>query len=98
MKLTSAPLDFKEKKILYKPYKSTKSGKKGMVYVKSKDGNPKLIHFGDANMEDFTQHKDPKRKASYCARSGGITDKSGNKTGNNKDSANYWSRSVLWSC
>ena len=75
---------------------STKKGKKKMVYV-MKDGKKRLIHFGDSNMEDYRQHKDPKRRASYLARSGGIKDKSGNLTKNNKNSANYWSRKVLWS-
>lgn len=96
MALGVAPKDFKEKKPLYKPYKSSKSEKKGMVYVK-KDGGKRLIHFGQKNMQDFTQHKDQKRRKSYCARSGGITDKSGKKV-LNKDSANYWSRKVLWNC
>ena len=30
------------------------------------------------------------------ARSGGIRDKSGRLTKNNKNSANYWSRKILW--
>ena len=93
MTLTKAPTDFKTKKPLYKPYKSTKSGKKGMVYTKNG-----LIHFGDASMQDFTQHKDKDRKKSYCARSGGIKDGSGNLTKNNKESPNYWSRKILWNC
>ena len=96
MKLSKPPNDFKTKKPLYKPYKSDKAGKKGMVYVKSSSGGVKLIHFGDANMKDFTQHKDPKRRASYLARSGGIKDKDGKLTKNNKNSPNYWSRRVLW--
>tara|TARA_R100001086_G_scaffold135323_1_gene70447 strand:+ start:962 stop:1264 length:303 start_codon:yes stop_codon:yes gene_type:complete len=93
--LSPAPADFKEKKPLYKPYKSTKQGKKGMVFVK-KDGGKRLIHFGDANMKDFTQHKDPKRKENYLRRSGGIRDKSGKLTANDKNSANYWSRHINW--
>jgi len=91
MALTKAPANFKTVKPLYKPYKSTKQGKKGMVYTKKG-----LIHFGDSSMQDFTQHKDEKRRASYCARSGGIKDKSGKLPG--KDSANYWSRKILWKC
>jgi phage gpG-like protein len=87
--------EFREKKPLYKPRKSTRKGKKGMVYVK-KDGKKRLIHFGDSSMKDFTQHKDPKRRKSYLARSGGIRDKSGRLTKNNKNSANYWSRRVNW--
>ena len=93
--LTAAPADFKTSKPLYKPYKSTSKGKKGMVYVK-KDGKKKLIHFGDASMSDFTKHKDTQRKKNYLTRSGGIRDKSGNLTANNKNSANYWSRHINW--
>lgn len=66
-----------------------------MVYVK-KDGSKKLIHFGDASMQDFTQHKDKQRKKNYLTRSAGIKDKSGNLTANNKNSANYWSRKINW--
>jgi len=96
-KLTKAPANFKTVKPLYKPYKSSKAGKKGMVYVKgSAAGSRRLIHFGDSSMQDFRQHKDQKRRTSYCARSGGIKDKSGKRPG--KDSANYWSRKILWSC
>ena len=82
-------------KPLYKPMKSTKSGKKMMVYV-MKDGKKRLIHFGDSNMKDFTQHKDEARRKSYLARSGGIKNKEGKLTKNDKNSANYWSRKVLW--
>lgn len=84
MKLSKAPADFRTKKPLYKPYKSDKKGKTGMVYTKKG-----LIHFGDSKMG---QHpNDPKRKASYCARSSGIKGKE------SKDSANYWSRR-MWKC
>ncbi len=96
MVLTKAPANFKTVKPLYKPYKSSKAGKKGQVYVKSDSGGKRLIHFGDSSMQDFTQHKDEKRRASYCARSGGIKDKSGKLPG--KDSANWWSRKILWKC
>ena len=90
-----APINFNIDKPLYKPYKSNKSGKKGMVYV-MKDGKKRLIHFGDSSMQDFTQHKDKDRRKNYLARSGGIKDKSGGLTKNNKNSANYWSRTILW--
>jgi len=80
---------------MYKPYKSSNAKKKGMVYVSS-NGGKKLIHFGDANMKDFTQHKDPARRKNYLARSAGIKDKQGNLTAQNKNSANYWARKMLW--
>ena len=95
MVLSSAPADFKTKKTLYKPYKSTSKGKKGMVYVK-KEGGVRLIHFGDSTMSDMTKHKDKKRQKSYLARSGGIRNKQGKLTANDKNSANYWSRKVHW--
>jgi len=82
-------------KELYKPFPSKAKGKKKSVYV-MKNGKKKLIHFGDANMEDYTSHKDDKRRASYLARSAGIKDKNGNLTKNDKNSANYWARKVLW--
>jgi len=82
-------------KPLYKPFKSSAKGKKMSVYV-MKDGKKRLIHFGDSNMQDYTQHKDDKRRKSYLARSGGIRDKSGKLTANDKNSKNYWAHRVLW--
>ena len=95
MTLKTAPADFKKNKPLYRPYKSTKSGKKGMVFVK-KNGQVRLIHFGDSSMQDFTQHRDKKRRASYLARAKGIKDKSGKLTWKDKNSANYYSIKYLW--
>jgi hypothetical protein len=43
LKLVKAPADFKTNKPMYKPYKSDKSGKDGMVYVKSSSGVACLI-------------------------------------------------------
>ena len=80
---------------LYKPVKSNKKGKKGKVFV-MKNGVKRLIHFGDSNMEDFTQHRDPVRRKSYLARAKGIRDKQGNLTWKDKSSPNYWSVRVLW--
>ena len=90
-----ATKQWKESKPLYKPVHSSNPKKKGMVYVK-KDGAKRLIHFGDASMKDFTQHKDPKRRKNYLARSGGIKNKAGKLTKNDKNSANYWSRTINW--
>lgn len=95
MTLNAPPKDFKKDKPLYKPVKSSNTKKKGMVYVKD-DGKTKLIHFGDAKMQDFTQHKDKERRKNYLARSAGIKDKQGRLTANNRNTANYWSRKKLW--
>ena len=94
-KLIKAPVDFKETKKLYIPYISSNKKKKGMEYV-LKENRKRLIHFGDSSMEDYRQHKDPKRRKNYLSRSAGIRDKYGNLTKNNKNSANYYSRKWLW--
>ena len=82
-------------KPLYKPFKSNVKGKKMSVYV-MKDGKRKKINFGDSNMQDFRQHKDPVRRKAYLARSAGIRNKEGKLTKNDRTSPNYWSRRVLW--
>jgi len=93
--MPKATKEWKEKKPLYKPVKSSNPKKKGMVYVK-KDNKKRLIHFGDSSMQDFTQHKDKERRKNYLARSGGIRNKEGKLTKNDKNSANYWSRKINW--
>jgi len=71
-----------------KPKRTPGASKKFAVLAKAGD-QVKLVRFGDPTM---TIKKDqPARKASYCARSGGIGGT------NNKLSANYWSRKA-WSC
>ena len=82
-------------KPLYQPFKSNVKGKKMSVYV-MKDGKKTLIHFGDSNMEDYRQHKSKKRRKSYLSRSAGIKNKKGKLTKDDRNSANYWSRKVLW--
>ena len=42
---------------------SSRKNKKYMVY----DGY-KMVHFGDINYEDFTKHKDDKRRLNYKIR------------------------------
>ena len=83
-------------KPLYTPIKSTKKGKKMMVYV-MKDGKKRLIHFGQAGAPDFASGTATKaQQKSYLARSGGIRNKQGQLTKNLKSSPNYWSRKILW--
>lgn len=84
-------------KQLYKPFKYTGKGNfKFSVYVKNEKGNPKLIHFGHSKYQDFTQHKDEKRRTSYLARAKGIKNKKGELTWKNKNTKNYWSVHYLW--
>lgn len=88
--LTNPPKNFKKDKPLYMPYKSDRNGKVGMVYTKKG-----LIHFGAS---DYRQNYSAAAKKSYCARSAGIKNGSGNLTKDNRESPNYWSRKVLWNC
>ena len=74
---------------LNKPFYTPGERKKSAVYVKNDNGNVIKVRFGDANMT--IKKSVPARKASYCARSGGI------KGTSNKLSANYWSRKA-WNC
>ena len=66
------------------------------VVLAKKGDKVKKIKFGYRGMQDFTQHKDPKRRKNYLARSGGIRNKSGALTKNDIFSANYWARRILW--
>ena len=53
----------------YHLYKSTNPNKKWMVkYLNQITGNVNTIHFGSANMSDYTLHKDDKRKVLYIKR------------------------------
>ena len=69
----------------------------------------RIIHFGDKRFFHFKDttglglysdlnHNDKKRQKNYCSRSGGIKNKQGLLTKNDKESANYYSRMYLWSC
>jgi len=81
---------------LYAPEISDKALKKLQVYVEDPETNEiKRIDFGHSDYEDFTIHRNKDRQRSYCARSGGIECKD-KMCG--VDSANYWSRMVLWDC
>ena len=84
-----------DNKELYKPFPSKAKNKKFSVII-MKDGKKRLIHFGDARYEDYTQHKDEKRRQSYLKRAKGIKDKNGNLTYKDKNTANYWAIKLLW--
>lgn len=86
---------WRKEKPLYKPVHSSKAGKKGMVYV-MKGGAKRLIHFGDSSMTDKKKGASKAQQKSYLARSGGIRNKEGKLTKNDKNSANYWSRKINW--
>ena len=87
---------WKKDRPLYKPVHSLVKGKKGSVYVKKDGGGKRLIHFGDASMTDKRKGASKAQQKSYLARSGGIRNKEGKLTKNDKNSANYWSRKINW--
>jgi len=68
---------------------------KKMVLAKKGD-EVKLVKYGLRGMEDFTQHKDPKRRENYLKRSAGIKDKNGKPTKDDPFSPNHWARKDLW--
>ena len=93
-----------DNKTLYKPFKSPLPGKKYAVYV-MRNNKKVLIHFGDSSMQHFKDklgvwskldHNDKARRKNYLTRSGGIRNKKGELTANNKNYANYWARRILW--
>ena len=86
---------WKKLKKLHDPIVSTKVGKRGMVYV-LKNGKKRLIHFGDAFMDNYLIHNDEKRRESYLKRAKGIRNKEGELTWNNPNYANYYSVKYLW--
>lgn len=69
--------------------KSSSNGKKWKVVVEN-DKRKKTIHFGADGYQDYTQHKDPKRKESYISRHRSRED------WNDPFTAGYWSRWLLW--
>ena len=69
-----------------KPRASTNPGKKKMVLAKKGD-DVKVVHFGDSSMG---HNYSAAARKSYLARSAGIKGK------DDKFSANYWARKVLW--
>ena len=54
------------------------------------------IHFGATGYEDFTQHKDPARRANYRRRHGAIKLKDGRLAYTVPTSPAYCSYNLLW--
>ena len=70
-----------------------KSGKKQKKTVKAcQNGKEKIIQYGYRGMQDFTQHKDEKRKKNYLSRHG-----KEDHTISNALSPAFLARHVLWS-
>ena len=70
---------------------STRKNKTWMVLYEGKH-----IHFGATGYEDFTEHKDPVRRANYRRRHGAIKLKDGRLAYTVPTSPSYWSYHLLW--
>ena len=70
----------------YFPYKSDRPDKKYFIIT----NDNKKTYFGQASASDFTLHKDEARKQRYINRH------KKNENWNNKDTAGFWSRWLLW--
>ena len=73
-------------------YKSDRAGKKYKIVLVYGDGKTKTIHIGQAGADDFTTHKDEKRKQAYITRH----KKRENWTKSGIDTAGFWSRWLTW--
>jgi hypothetical protein len=71
------------------PVKSWRPGKKFAVKACA-NGNEKLLHYGAVGFQDFTQHHDKKRRASFRARHKCDTNPP------NKLTPRYWACEDLW--
>lgn len=67
---------------------STKKNKKYKAVIDGK----KEIHFGHTQYQDFTTHKDPKRRDNYIARH----EKNEDWTKSGVDTAGFYAKHVLW--
>lgn len=78
------------------PVKSTAKGKKMMVLASKTIGGErrvKLIHFGALG---YGHNYSQKAKKNYLQRSAGIRNHQGKLTKEDRWSANYWARKILW--
>ncbi len=86
-----------KEKPLYKPFKSSKAGKKFSVYVKSASGGKRLIHFGAKGMDDWRSGTaTPAQRKSFRARMKGIKKKDGSLAYKDRNSPAYWALNYLW--
>lgn len=74
----------------YYPYKSDKLDKKFFIITST----GKKVYFGQVGYEDYTIHKDPKRKELYIKRHSKMNENWGR---NGIDTAGWWSLKFLWS-
>ncbi len=90
--------DFSKKKKLKcnRPVRAPAGSKKKWKVRVCRKGKEKTLQYGQRGYQDYTQHKDPKRRKKFLARSAGIRNKQGKLTKDDPFSANYWNRRKTW--
>lgn len=78
------------------PFRANDGKHKFFVWVYDPARGPVLVKYGDVNYEDFRQHGDWQRRASYLRRSAGIRDGQGRFASGNPLSGVFWARRHLW--
>ncbi len=73
-------------------WKSTRPSKKWMTITPDN----KKVHWGDPNMQDYTQHHDKNRRKNYRSRHAGILLKDGTRAIDKKWSPAWLSYYVTW--
>lgn len=58
----------KEQMKCNKPQRAPKGAKQKYIVKACDNGEEKIVRFGLRGMEDYLQHKDPKRRANFKAR------------------------------
>lgn len=76
-----------------KPKRAPTSSKKKMRVLAKKGDNIRVVEFG---AKGYGHNYSAAARRSYLARSAGIKGKGGRSTKDDKFSANYWARKVLW--
>ncbi len=72
--------------------------KKLQVKVLNKEGQQQTVAFGHKDYQDYTRHRDEKRRKNYCSRSKGIRCSKNPGGICDQTSPNFWSRTALWDC
>jgi hypothetical protein len=72
-----------------KPKRAPKDSEKKFVVLGKQGDKVRKVSFGARGYEDFTQHKDPKRRSNFRARHSCQTAK-------DKTTARYWACKHLW--
>ena len=70
--------------------RSARPGKKYDAVLDTGSGRTKTVSFGDASMEDYTQHGDQQRKKSYLARH------AVRENWSDPTTAGFWAKNILW--